>query len=212
MSLPIRTLLDQRASELARQFHRTFVPPLVQAQNLRQMIKLHSHGGGTIAELPESKGLVWSKTTNHTSSIWVRADDGNYRDTFRKFIDATYDAVDWTDFAQFDVDHLYNKANAMPTDWLRIEGIAGGINKSHGASFERRNTGSTIEIANRASSEQGLMTFVVLMKIAGLKAPRKISDTQRMAPISAYFQSNGWPKKEIDDAVGALLEKSRWRR
>ncbi len=203
----------RRAAALARRFHKDFVPPLVIARDLPTVAALNSHGGGTVERFkafPE-KAWIWRRTNIDDSSVWVRPrDKAKTRDIFLAFIEELYGEVDYNVPRKYQVDHIHNQANASKDHYIRLEIIPQRINAQHGAGFERRNTHSTIEIAKRGDDE-GLMTTIMLLKIAGIAPPRSIDDKVQMSVIRHYFLQQGWPLKEIDQAVATLLTIADWR-
>jgi len=212
---PVGDVLRRRSERIARRFHDAIAPPLLLARDLTAVVGLNAHGGGALEPLPfreEGRALVWRKPNADDTSLWVRAGDPAYRDAFCTFLEHVYGAgaIDLTHFDDYDVDHLFNRANALADDFLRVEGIASSINRSHGAGFERLNTHSTIAVAQRHRKEQRLMTFVSVLKVAGLKAPRSTTDTARLQPIYAFLLPNGWPRAVVDDAIADLLGKARF--
>lgn len=209
----IDALSRQRASALARRFHKDLVPPLVVARDLPVVAALKSHGGGTVEKLAAypDKAWVWRLPNVDDCSVWARRRDERItRKIFEAFIEELYGKVDYNVPGSYQVDHVYNKANAPIDYFIRLEIIPQRINGQHGGGFERRNTSSTIEIANR-NSEQGLMTFVMMLKIAGIAPPSSTEDTGQMAVVRHYFLQNGWHGQQIDQAIEALLTKAAWR-
>ncbi len=122
-----------------------------------------------------------------------------------------YGDVHYGDRRLYPVDHVYNHANA-PHDWyIRLEIIPRRTNSQHGGGFERKNTNSIIEIENRNRAHQSKMTFMMMLKIAGLPPPRSTDDTGRMNVARHYFLQNGWTAQQIDNALRSLLDKAAVR-
>lgn len=211
-SQTVSAIIQRRIARLAARFNADAQPPLVAVADVAQAAATFAYGGGRVEPLAgfEGRAVVWRRDTPDDSSVWAHPADP-HRAIFASFIETAYGAVDWTGFSAFDVDHVFNKARAPAGHFLLLEAIPLGDNRSHGGGFERTNTASTIEKAT-AGREYRKLTFVSVLKLAGLKPPRALDDRERINPARDWLVRNGWSAREVEDAIETLLTKAAWRK
>ena len=208
----VHTIVRDRNEALIRHFNNDMMPPSIATHDIDALALTQTYRGGTVRPLSEerSAGFVWLFPNPNDSSLWVRAGSSNYRSSYKSFISQSYGEVDWTGFELYDVDHLFNRARAFaPQTLLRVEAVDKDVNRQHGASFERTNTSSSVEQGNARDMRK--MTFISVLKLASINAPRDENDTQALQLIEQYFVNRGWQREAIKQSISGLMSASRRR-
>jgi hypothetical protein len=207
----IHTIARARSATLIEHFHSDMMPPVVATRDIESLALTVTYGGGTVENLAgESEGIIWRFSAADDSSLWVRPNFDRYRAVYKQFIEKIYGSVDWDGFEIYDVDHLFNRARAFDTSTLlRVEAVAKSVNRQHGFSFERSNSKSDIEKANGRDGRK--LTFISVLKLAGINAPRSMDDHKGVLAVENYLMSHGWKKADIDLSLTSLFEKARHR-
>lgn len=207
----ILRIVRGRAERLIRQFHQGTIPPIL-AHDLKDAGLQAVHAGGRVEPLAGVlDAWVWRFPADPwRSSVWVPGWRENYKAAYLAFLRVVHN-VDATDLPMgYDVDHIYNRAGAAPHNLIRVEAVQSGVNRSHGAGFEKRASGSPITAARIARSGQiRNLSFVSVLKLAGIASPlvgsaRNAKD--RREKIISYLTQNGWTREEIAVGLNNLEE------
>lgn len=216
----MRTIADivrSRSQALLRRFHSDSAPPLTAAAGLADKVGLGSYGGGALEILPSPGAQaaairIWRAPNPDDCALWLPRSYTGWRARYFSFIERIYGTVDMAGAAAFDVDHLFNKARAPAGFLIRVEAIPAWVNRIHGATFERLDSASAIQLARRASArDHRKMTFVSALKLAGLAPPRACDDRARMAAAVGYFIARGWSREDVEQSLRNLLQVAEAR-
>lgn len=203
----VHAIIQARNADLIRRFREDMLPPHAALTDLAGAPSNPALGGGEIEALPGRRGpKIWRKATDHETSLWVPPAYGAYRAAFFDFLRHVYGTVDMTDALSYDVDHLFNRARASPNAMIRVEGVLAGINRSHGAGYEK--TAGAGPVAQARQTDMRPFTkveFISILKVLGLEAPTSAQDRPRMDRIRAESRRLGFPPDIIEAGISNML-------
>ena len=150
-----------------------------------------------------ARGFVQLCPSLDSAFLWLPPADDAYRDHYRAFLAAFHGVRALT--ADYDVDHLFNRARAIELGlpFVRMILLGPGENRSHGAGYEAGRTRAGI---NRGGRQRGI-DDVMLMKLCGIRSPRQNQPLSpemlaHVARIAALF---GLPPQEVERNIRELM-------
>lgn len=188
----------------------TDVPPVVAVRALSDLENHLVHGAARVEEISRAdlKAAILWRDAPDRHSLWVRAAYSGYRGAYRTFVETVYGDVDWDGFAEFDVDHLLNRARIKRLDYyLRVEAVRKEINQQHGRTIEKASGQNPREKATRKSERP--LTAISILKLAGIEAPRGPGDHAAIAQAKAFLVgSQRWPAVAADQALEDMVHRA----
>jgi len=165
-------------------------PCIVAVNNLDDLARVPSRlrwfHPATITPLSGAKGgaFVLACPSLSTAALWVATENDYYRADYVTFLNQHYGMQMESIPAPWDVDHLYNRERARQYAllYVRTALVERGVNRSHGASYEKD---VTTNEALRARPDMRLMDAVTSMKYFGFLAP--LRSDPRESEIEAYL-------------------------
>ncbi len=146
--------------------------------------------------------IIAKRPVPHRSTVWVRDGYNGYRSAFKAFIKTIYGNVDFDGFDEMEVDHLASRGQKrMGGKFIRIEAVDKSVNRSHGASVEKKQAAQK----GRGKRDMDGLTLLSVLKLYGLKPPTSPNDGQRMEEIRRTLKADGWDKNEVSRGIQILL-------
>lgn len=204
MSVLFSVIAERRSDALRKWFHTREMPPVIAIIERRSLKEHPTEGGGDFEKLGrrrERNVYVWKKGDPESSSLWVLSSYSSYRSAYKAFIRSLYGQVDFTDFDQFHVDHLFAKGQRRAhAKYVRVEAVPKGTNMQHGFTVES----DQAKQKTRKRRSHDHMSFLSVLKLMGLRAPRGPDDHAQIKKISRALEKDGWDRKEVEQALLTL--------
>lgn len=206
---PIHTIIRGRNDALLRRFREDMLPPHAALMNLSAAPDNPALGGGTLKPLPGRRGpMIWEKATPEDTSLWVPKSYGAYRAAYFDFITEVHgDQIDMAGAEAYDIDHLFNRERASSGAMIRVEAVLSGINRSHGAGYEKTAGDGAVAKSRQANMRPFTkIGFISILKILGLPVPVNANDRPRIDRIRQEAAKLGFPPDVIEDAINNMRD------
>ncbi|SIO14979.1 hypothetical protein [Vannielia litorea] len=209
MTQSMHQIVSTRADHLLHQFHTAANPPAVNLPWDLLQVNARVWGGSLVTDVEGSSAFFIHPTNPTLSSVWAVPSYGSYRDAYLRFIKQAYGLANPSIPGGLDVDHLRAKSTAAAGQFIRLEVVDKSANRS-GGGIEKRQTKSPVTKGRIARGHTpGSMSFLVVLKLAGVLSPTVRSSATWQARRDAaltYLTSRGWNRDTVAEALDTLEE------
>jgi len=165
----------------------------------------------TVTALAGAKGAAFVVDCPSLDStvLWVGTGNDDYRSDYAVYLNSIYKLKLPRVPAEYDVDHLYNRARAQMygLQFIRVALVAGAVNRSHGASVEKD---LTVNEALRVRKGMKVMDEIASMKYFGFLSPTRSNPRDSEIDAYATFAATrlGLDAAEVRQSVKYLRDKA----
>jgi len=217
MSNPVDVagVIHREHSALAAETRIAQCPPIVAVNDMDDISRvprvLRDAHATSVNRLAGARGpaFVVDCPSLDSTALWVGTGNDYYRDDYVVYLNAFYKLKLEKVPAEYDVDHLYNRARAQMygLQFIRVALVSGPVNRSHGASVEKD---LTVNEALRVRKGMKVMDEIATMKYFGFLAPTRTNPRANEIVAYANFAATnlGLDPGQVRQSVAYLREKA----
>ena len=190
-------------------------PPIVALNEMDDVARiprsLRDNHPTTVSALAGAMGaaFVVDCPSLDSTALWVGTGNDDYRNDYAVYLNSMYKLNLPRVPAEYDVDHLYNRARSQMygLQFIRVALVAGAVNRSHGASVEKD---LTVNEALRVRKDMKVMDEIASMKYFGFLSPTRTNPRANEIEAYANFASTnlGLDPAQVRESVRYLREKA----